>query len=113
MKGLKRVSLRAVVAQHLPRSLKQQKKSENQTARADVRHDEKKHAGVSRFHLFMLETDEAIRRQSHDFPRDEKKEGVARQKNHRRGQQQQIEESAEHADVFSPVKPARVAKRIN
>src|ERR1035441_4940093 len=93
--------------------LEQQKKSEDQTTRADVRHDEKKHAGVSRFHLFMLETDEAIRRQRHDFPRDEKKEGVARQKNHRRRQQQQIEERAEHADVFASVKTARVAEGIN
>src|ERR1035441_8735852 len=78
--------------------LEQQQKSENQTTRADVRHDEKKHAGVPRFHLFVLETDEAIRRQRHDFPCDEKKEGVARQKNHGRGQQQQIEESAERSE---------------
>src|ERR1017187_1826690 len=93
--------------------LEQQKESENQTTRADVRHDEKKHAGVPRFNLLVLEADEAIRRQRHDFPRDEKKEGVARQKDHRRGQQQQVEERAEHADVFAPVKTARVAQRIN
>ena len=82
-KGVKRV--KAVAA----RRLEQQQETKNEAARADVRHDEVKHAGVARLFLFVLEAHEAVGRQRHDFPGDEEKEGVVGEEHQRRGQQQQ------------------------
>ena len=95
------------------RGLEQQQEAEDEAARADVRHDEVEHAGVARFVLLVLEADQAIGRQRHDFPGDQKEERVGRREHQRRRQQQRIVEGAEHADALAPVKSARIAERIN
>src|SRR5438105_11564090 len=51
--------------------LKKEKKAEDEAARVDVRHDEVEDARLARLRFFMLEADEAVGRQRHDFPGDE------------------------------------------
>ena len=74
------------------RILEQQQEAQNQTARADMRHDEKENARLARLRLFMLKTNEAEGGQRHQFPGDEEDPDVGRHEEQRRGQQHPVVE---------------------
>ncbi len=97
----------------IPRGLEQQQKTQHQTARADVRHDEEEHAGIPRFGLLMLEADQAVSRQRHNLPGHEEEERIGRTEHQRYGQQQGVMQRAQDANVLASVKAPRVAERIN
>ena len=74
-------------------------KRDQQQAGAGVRHDQEKHSGVARLFLFVLEADQAERRERHDFPRHQEEERIRRGEDQREAQQQQVEEEPEGAQV--------------
>ena len=77
-------ALEAITAGHL----EQEQKSQDEAAGADVGHDEEQDAGVAGFLVFMLEADQAIGGERHDFPGDQEEERVVSQEDQRGGQQQ-------------------------
>ena len=74
-------------------------KRNQQQASAGVRHDQEKHSSIARLFLFILEADQAVRRQRHDLPGNEEEERIRRGENQRNAQQQQIEKESERAQV--------------
>ena len=64
------------VSPGLARGLEEQQKAKSNAAGANVGHDEVEHARPASLLLFVLEADQAIGGQRHDFPGDEEKESV-------------------------------------
>jgi hypothetical protein len=77
-----------------------------------VRHDQEKHARVARFFFFVLEADQAERRQRHYFPRRQEEERIRRGEDQRQAQEQQVEKEPKSAQVSAPFHLLQVAERI-
>src|SRR6266705_1666566 len=91
-------------------ALKQQQKAKDEAAGADVRHNEIEDTRAARFFLLVFETDEAVCRESHDFPGDQEEKGVVSEKHQCRRQEQSVKECAENADILSSKVGAGVAE---
>jgi hypothetical protein len=94
------------------RRLEQQEKTEDNAAGADVGHDEVEHAGMARFPVFVFEAHQAIGHERHDFPDNQKEEGIVRREHQGCHQEQHIEKGAKNPHVFSPIETAGITERI-
>ena len=94
------------------RFIKQQV-AKHQTACPNMRHHEEQNAGLPGLGLLVLEADQHKGSQSHDFPHHQKKDGVAGAKHQRVGQQQQVKEGGQGANILGAVIVCRVADGVD
>ena len=78
----------------------EQQVAKDQTAGPNVRHHKEQNAGLPGLGLLVLEADEHKRGQGHHFPHHQKKDRVAGAKHQCVGQQQQVKEGGQGANIL-------------